>query len=105
MTRSTSTGKIYDVNYIFGYIALKSAPYSQSLTVTNANGNSSPKIGSTDGFYFDFTISKSLWKSDIIEIVPDTNFGISSKVVCESASISFQKIGKFYVKISSYSKK
>ncbi|CAG9323210.1 unnamed protein product [Blepharisma stoltei] len=87
ITRSSSTGQIYDANYIFGCLATTSSvPTSSTLIVTNAAA--SPIVGTTDTLYFAFSIIQSLWKYDIIEIVPPSTFTPSLSVSCASVTVT-----------------
>ncbi|CAG9325862.1 unnamed protein product [Blepharisma stoltei] len=88
VSRSSQTGQIYDINYIFGFIATSPiATTDDSLLISTVSGYHTPAVKSTDGLYFIFTLTINLWKHDIIEIIPDDNWTPSSTVRCNSQDI------------------
>ncbi|CAG9312564.1 unnamed protein product [Blepharisma stoltei] len=94
VTKTSSSGQIYDANYIFGCVAVSasiSSPSANSLTVATVTLTSTTAVvGSSDGLTFTFTIpaGTNLWKHDIFEIVPDTYWTIPSSPTCTSVDIS-----------------
>ncbi|CAG9312525.1 unnamed protein product [Blepharisma stoltei] len=92
ITRSSSTGQIYDTNYVFGCVAVSaSVSSSSSLTISAATLTSTTGIvGSKDALIFSFSIpaGTNLWKHDIFEIVPDSHWTVSTSPTCASVDIS-----------------
>ncbi|CAG9314827.1 unnamed protein product [Blepharisma stoltei] len=87
ITRSSQNGQIYDANYVFGCIATTSS-VSASTTLSVTNAATSPVVGSADVLSFAFSLSQSLWKYDIIEIVPPTAYTPTSSVTCASVTLT-----------------
>ncbi|CAG9312566.1 unnamed protein product [Blepharisma stoltei] len=94
VTKTSTSGQIYDANYVFGCVAVSasvSSASANSLTVSTVYLTSITAIvGSSDGLYFTFTIpaSSNLWKHDTFEIVPDSYWTIPSSPTCASVDIS-----------------
>mmetsp|Transcript_14067 Transcript_14067/g.14118 ORF Transcript_14067/g.14118 Transcript_14067/m.14118 type:complete len:802 (+) Transcript_14067:1-2406(+) len=88
VTRASSTGQIVDANYFFGCIATSAATINSStLSIATVSGAAKPIVGSTDGIYFTFTLTTSLWKHDLIEINTDSNWKVSN-ATCSSVTVS-----------------
>ncbi|CAG9312215.1 unnamed protein product [Blepharisma stoltei] len=88
VTRASSTGQIVDANYFFGCIATSASTINSStLSIATVSGAEKPIVGSTDGIYFTFTLTTSLWKHDLIEINTDSNWKVSN-ATCSSVTVS-----------------
>lgn len=91
VTRSGEDGQIIDANYVFGSLALAPAVSKDidGLTVSLVDSTATaPTIGTSGlGIYFSFSLSQSLWKHDIIEIIPDVNWIPTSSPTCESTKV------------------
>ncbi|CAG9316465.1 unnamed protein product [Blepharisma stoltei] len=89
ISRTSSTGQIIDANYIFGCISTTASVASSStVTVSTVSGTANPVISTQDSLYFTFSLTQSFWRHDLIEIIPDTDWSLTSTTIsCSSADI------------------
>ncbi|CAG9332621.1 unnamed protein product [Blepharisma stoltei] len=85
ITRSSQTGQITDANFVFGCIAI-SEPDIPDNNLSVYSVSQAKQIGSSDSFVFHFPINKSIWKNDIIEIIPPKDWSPSSNPTCSSSN-------------------
>ncbi|CAG9312581.1 unnamed protein product [Blepharisma stoltei] len=94
VTKTSTSGQIYDANYVFGCVAVSASVSSASANSLTVNAvtltSNTAYVGSSDGLYFTFTIpaGTNLWKHDIFEIIPDSRWTIPSSPTCASVDIS-----------------
>ncbi|CAG9310326.1 unnamed protein product [Blepharisma stoltei] len=92
LTRSSSTGQIYDTNYVFGCVAVSASVTSSSSLATGAATLTSTTgfVGSKDALTFTFSIPSgtNLWKHDIFEIIPDSSWTVTTSPTCASVDIT-----------------